>query len=511
MSSTQYSSGVSPRFVYTILIPVVIICFIAFEIWAWLQRNGATLVPWAIGVAVLLVAVGLTWAGWRVRNVLVEHKRVDDVRRLEAELLEQQVLAMKKHNELTDKGRLMLEEARVNRDHVEIRFGNNGAILGFKTEPTKPLQGRVVEELREQLLAMQTQQQLPAPADDIEIPDVVNYDDVSDEVPNGMSLLGIHPADGSLELTNYERLKCLWIVGSSSSGKSNTVFGKVREAVEMGAKLLPIDQHAEKDDSLARKLAPYQAAFLRPVAVSDEEVLATLAWFKEEFEARVHGAPRDQKIVLVVDEMNRMNRNDKLRKALQEIVYICGEEARGFGMYGWFISQKCVGLKWLRDSAITVIVHKLTRFEEALLACNDDRRAAKQLLTFKIGRTFVYGVDFDEPMVLQQALYHIPVVESAAYSSAISERSECVPTNQAVIVMERPQESAQEADGTTTVIDSDASSFELKKILNEIAGMKAKGMSNAAILKRYNLNTGGRNNVNLSALIEVIGDDNVAE
>lgn len=248
---------------------------------------------------------------------------------------------------------------------------------------------------------------LPAGEQQERIPEVIHYDDVAPEVPDGMSLLGVHPSDGTLELTAYDKLKCLWIVGSSSSGKSNTVSGKVREAVEQGAKLLVIDQHAAKEDSLARKLLPYHQAFLRPVAVTDQEVLDTLAFYKREFEARVKGASCEQKIVLIADEMNRMNRNEDLKKALKEIVFICGEEARGFGMYGWFISQKATGLKWLRDSAITVIVHRLTRFEEALLACNDERKAAKDLLTFKIGRTFVYGVDFEEPMVLQQPLYKV--------------------------------------------------------------------------------------------------------
>jgi hypothetical protein len=257
------------------------------------------------------------------------------------------------------------------------------------------------------------------------IAEVVRYEEVADEIPPELSLLGIHPGDGSLELTAWEKLKCLWIVGSSSTGKSNTVFGKAKEAKDQRAKFAIIDQHIVKPDSLGRKMLAYESSFLRPIAVSDQEVLATLAWFKAEFEARVackacaagNGSPcqtHAQKIVLVADEMNRMNRNETLRKPLQEIVAICGEESRGFGMYGWFLSQKCAGLKWLRDSAITVIVHRLTRFEEALLACNDDRKAARKLLGFKIGRTYVYGVDIDEPMELQQALYPMPKNDSPA-------------------------------------------------------------------------------------------------
>lgn len=240
------------------------------------------------------------------------------------------------------------------------------------------------------------------------LPPVIHYESIAHQVPRDMSLLGIHPDDGSLELTDWERLKAVWLVGSSSTGKSNTIYGKALEAVNKGAKLVVVDQHIAKDDSLGRKLSPLIGSFLRPIAVKDAEVLETLKWFKEEFERRVNGAPCEQKIVLICDEMNRMVRNDDLKKPLQEIVAICGEESRGFGMYGWFLSQKCAGLKWLRDSAITVIVHRLTRFEEALLACNDDRQAAKKLLTFKVGRTYIYGVDFDEPMELQQPLYPAP-------------------------------------------------------------------------------------------------------
>jgi hypothetical protein len=278
------------------------------------------------------------------------------------------------------------------------------------------------------LLAKQQQAVVPqieAPEVQIveSIAEVVRYEEIADEIPPEMSLLGVHPENGNLELTAWEKLKCLWIVGSSSTGKSNTVFGKAQEAKRQGAKFLVIDQHIVKEDSLGRKMMAYKDAFLRPIAVTDDEVLAALAWFKAEFERRVscpvcaRGQQCEQcsqKIVLVADEMNRMNRNERLRKALKEIVAICGEESRGFGMYGWFLSQKGVGLAWLRDSAITVIAHRLTTIKEALLVCNEDRAMAKQLLGFKVGRTYVWGVDFDEPMELQQVLYPTPKNESPA-------------------------------------------------------------------------------------------------
>jgi len=286
------------------------------------------------------------------------------------------------------------------RNGYNLEFTNpNGAIIKL----TNPLPTRNSAQIQEVKQPEETKL-LPAPDG---IPDVVRYEDIADEIPSDKSLLGIHPEDGSLELTDWENFKAVWLVGTSSTGKSNTIYGMALQSVNEGAKLLVVDQHKEKQDSLAKKLAPLNKAFLRPVAFSDNEVLQTLQFFKCEFERRVHGASCDQKIVLICDEMNRMVRNGELKKPLQEIVAICGEESRGFGMYGWFLSQKCAGLKWLRDSAITVIVHRLTRFEEALLACNDDRAAAKQLLNFKVGRSYVYGVDFGEPMVLQQPLYRV--------------------------------------------------------------------------------------------------------
>lgn len=275
-------------------------------------------------------------------------------------------------------------------------------------------------------LARRTVEEIPQAKKPLElpppegIPAIVRYVDVQDEVPDEMSLLGIHPSDGALELTDWEKLKMLWLVGSSSTGKSNTIFGKALEARNKGGKLLVVDQHASKDDSLSKKLAPLKDAFLRPIAITDEAVLATLQWFKIEFERRVAGASCDQKIVLICDEMNRMVRNEKLKKPLMEIAAICGEESRGFGMYGWFISQKAAHLKWLRDSAITVIAHRVTRFEEAMLACNDNREAAKRLLEFKVGRSYIYGVDFEVPLELQQPLYDVPVVESDPVSRTVS-------------------------------------------------------------------------------------------
>lgn len=348
-----------------------------------------------------------------------------------------------------------------------------------------------------------TVQQLESPRESI--PDVVRYEEVEDEVPADMSLLGIHPSDGSLELTDWEKLKMLWVVGSSSSGKSNTVFGKVLEAVRRGARLLVVDPHAVKEDSLARKLAPFAPAFLAPVASKEDEILAVFEAFIAEFEQRLEGKACTPRIVLICDEVNHMARKDALKASLRRVVEICGEESRGFGMYGWFISQKCAHLKWLRDSAITVIAHCLTRFEEAKLACNDDSAAAKRLINFKVGRTYIYGVDFDAPMELQQPLYEVPKSDHPSdYPGMEIPSSGESSSNQTVYRPEDVPEGNGEGTGRDTESIEALDPFTLKRILSEVGKMKAQGLSNDAILKHFNLPPGGRNNQNLKAMNEII-------
>lgn len=339
------------------------------------------------------------------------------------------------------------------------------------------------------------------------IAEVVRYEEVADEIPPELSLLGIHPEDGSLELTAWEKLKCLWIVGSSSTGKSNTVYGKAQEAKQQGAKFLVVDQHIVKEDSLGRKMLAYKDAFLRPIAVSDDEVLATLAWFKTEFERRVNGASCEQKIVLICDEMNRMNRNEKLRGALKDIVAICGEESRGFGMYGWFLSQKGVGLAWLRDSAITVIAHRLTTLKEAMLVCNEDRAAAKKLLGFKVGRTYVYGVDFDEPMELQQALYPTPKNDSpATWPDGEINTDPLLPgylPNSAIENAEAEWEGNGEAGGSSYSEKDPPADLSAIKELRDIGKRLRNGEDPAKIVKSYGLPY-GRATQELSAVVQMM-------
>lgn len=276
-------------------------------------------------------------------------------------------------------------------------------------------------------------QQLPPPQG---IPDVIRYEDIAHEVPESMSLLGIHPSNAHLEIIPPEQLKTVWFVGGSNLGKTNTVFGKVGDCVRWGCKVSICDQHAFKADGLTGKLSAYKQAFLHKPAQSDDEIKAAILSFLAEFQRRRDGGEFTEKLLIVVDEVNglcehvvRVSREDaamiyerygveikkeriKMRVFIQLLVETCGYESRGFDMFGFFISQKAADLYWLRKAAMTVFVHGLLMKTEAMLACNENAEAAELVTHFKKGRTYCYGYEIDHPMELQQPLYSIPVVDS---------------------------------------------------------------------------------------------------
>jgi hypothetical protein len=359
------------------------------------------------------------------------------------------------------------------------------------------------------------------------IPKVVTYGSIADQVPSDRSLLGIYPETGSLEIVEPERYKTAWFVGSSNTGKTNTVYGKVSDMVRWGAKIIICDNHAYKEDSLANKLKDFHSRLLVPIAQTDEDIKNTILFFLREFKRRRdQGKPCTEKWLLVADEVNatanhvvRISKEEaaalleefgmriegefvKLQVFFKLLAETCGYEARGFEMFGYFISQKVAGLHWLRNAMMTVFVHGLLMDSEAVLAANNNRKLAELVKSFKQGRTLVYGLDFD-PVILQQPKYEIgQVVESTVETP--SSRESSMTFKQASD--DRYAEAAPEADTMPSEEEIYPTTFELKKILAEIGKMKQNGLSNDAILKQYGLNPGGRNNQNLKAVAEVISE-----
>jgi hypothetical protein len=302
-----------------------------------------------------------------------------------------------------------------------------------------------IEQMLDKRLAIAA----PKEEESEQIPDIVNYKDIAREVPSDLSLLGIYPENGNLEIVDPEKYKTVWFVGGSNTGKTNTVYGKVADAVRWGAKLVICDKHGagNKPDSLTNQLSDFRPYLLDRVAVSPTEIKVSIVKFMREFKKRSVDSTYSwtDRWLIVVDEVNataeipvRVDEVEckmlyeefgiktkpdefvKLKVFIEALARLCGFEGRGYGMYGYFISQKAAGLAWLRNCAMTVFCHAMLMDSEALIAANQDRKMADLVKQFKKGRTLVYGYEIEQPVILQQPLYNPqkplpPVVEADSF------------------------------------------------------------------------------------------------
>ncbi len=250
------------------------------------------------------------------------------------------------------------------------------------------------------------------------LPTYVRYEDVRYQVPNGHVLVGVGQA--GIDTREEHVGACVWIVGLSGTGKTSTTVIRVEERHEKGHKFLGVDPHWFKDDSLTNALKPYASDFLMPIAQTPAETVNVLRFFIDEFKGRKEGRiPKPwQKITLLVDEVNALmdattEEEKEIGDLLKFIARICGQEARNFLMGGIFISQQATNLAWLRKVALMVIVHQLLMESEKKLATNEDQEVMKAMKTWPIGRTYVYGVGFqDGPRTVQQPYFKPTVVEA---------------------------------------------------------------------------------------------------
>lgn len=458
----------------------------------WLHANWI----WVVGVVVLITARWWVVPLWRAYLAISEHLHTLEIR-------EQHKIMLAGVNSKLKEG--------FDTDYHHLPLGLQ---LKVHNPYTKNSQVKIREVATEQI---------EGPKEII--PKVVAYSSIADQIPPDRSLLGIYPETGNLEIVEPERYKTAWFVGGSNTGKTNTVYGKVSDMVRWGAKIIICDNHAFKKDSLANKLKDFHGRLLIPIAQTDEQIKNAIIFFLREFKRRRdQGKPCAEKWLLVGDEVNatanhmvRISKEEaaslleefgikiegefvKLQVFFKLLAETCGYEARGFEMFGYFISQKVAGLHWLRNAMMTVFVHGLLMDSEALLAANNNRKHAELVKAFKVGRTLVYGLDFD-PVVLQQPKYEIAqIVESTIEIPSSSESSNAFEQPDGYM----PLEAAPEAVTEPLEEKFEPTQFELKKILAEIGKMKASGLSNDAILKEYGLTPGGRNNQNLKAVAEVV-------
>jgi hypothetical protein len=270
---------------------------------------------------------------------------------------------------------------------------------------------------------------------------------------------------------------------------------KLHEAIQIGrnTKMLVIDPHKNKPDSLYNKIRQYEPRFLSSVAQKDEEIIQALTWFKNEFERRMEldTAELEQldDILLVCDEVYALvyhREDDRIKNLIKLVSGIAGYESRGYGMYAWFLTQKVTGLKWLRDAVMTTICHKMQTMSERVLASNDDRAVARDMDNWTMkGRVVVFGLNL--PVTVAQMPLFVPSGPLPGFHSD---------------ALGRQQEENGEAMGSGKSPEKETNPLELKKFLNEAGKMRAEGKSIDAILKTYGMTPGGRNNQNLKALLE---------
>lgn len=298
-----------------------------------------------------------------------------------------------------------------------------------------------------------------------EIPAKVLYEEIvhllqKDEFPLGVGTYG-------LEVCTFEQLMTMWICGGSDTGKSNTVAGFVDHAIKNGRniKLVVIDPHAHKEDSLYNRIRCYEDHFMFRVAVTPQEISAALRWYKQEYLRRKQqGNHNSEDILLLVDEVQSLtdttliDDDDEdaellrgIAKLIRAIAKRCGNETRGFGMFGWFISQNATGVAWLRKVVNTVVSHKMNMMSERRVACNEDEKIARSMDTWpKRGRVMVYGNGL-EPKVLQMPLFPVRQVQSQSRSrhlpldAYVPEESETIEEIQPPRVDVRQQREAMES------------------------------------------------------------------
>ena len=250
------------------------------------------------------------------------------------------------------------------------------------------------------------------------LPDKVFYEQVVNDVPQGHTLLGV--GTEGVETREFPVLDTCWICGGSKTGKTNTVALKVEEAYNQGHWFIVIDPHKFKADSLYNSIKGYSQRFLLPVAQTHEEIMYALTYFLNEAKKRRDGGACEIDIDLIVDEVGSLTgdkgkteEQQELYRLLYNIARMCGQELRGFGMHGMFISQNAIGLAWLRSFAMTIIVHKLLMENERKVATNNNMSIVRDMDNWPRGRVLVYGLDIPEgQLLLQMALFRGRVVDS---------------------------------------------------------------------------------------------------
>jgi hypothetical protein len=217
------------------------------------------------------------------------------------------------------------------------------------------------------------------------------YRDYGRGVQPGQLLVGIQK-NRKPRIGTWADFKIVLDLGGSASGKTTTIAQQCLAIVRGNGMLALCDPHAHKPDSLLRKVYPLRyAAFPGTVlAVEHSDILRNIQVVKQELDNRVQGGDCSIPLCLVIEEMNRLQRDKAISNALTEILQIIGQEGRGYNVYAIIGAQQISHFAGIRKSIISFVIHRVDESEAQLCI---PARYAKYASELAPGQTFVKDAD----------------------------------------------------------------------------------------------------------------------
>lgn len=158
-----------------------------------------------------------------------------------------------------------------------------------------------------------------------------------------------------------------WGVGGGSGvGKSSLVAFVIAQMVQHGARIILCDPHAFDEQSLTKKLEPLSGAYICPVSQSTKDMLSSLHFAKDIFEARRDGkAKSNYTLIFIVDEWLNLMRSQQLAEEFKTFAAEVSQEGRKYNVIAVLIAQKwTVGKSG--DVADTLTSHAVCRTKPAM-------------------------------------------------------------------------------------------------------------------------------------------------
>ena len=379
-------------------VPVIFLGFFVFGSWIWMYPGAyVASLPWIIGSVVVCVAIAVISAITAFGVHFIGKPTAHLIGEFIHSIVDARIKWSRRH--FLDSG------------PAHVAYLQDGRVM---IAPI--IQEKHTHIHKPELPAAEEQKQIEGPP----LPEYVRYEDVRHNVPHGHTLLGCQ-AGGRVVTKPFKVLDTMWIVGGSKTGKTNDIVIKVEEGHTGGRRLVVVDPHKTKSDSLYNAIRGYERDFLLPVAHTHEEIKQTIAAFKQEAMRRIAGGSYRDGWTLIVDEVGALTgvpglRDDEqmeMYKLIAPIAKMCGEQLRGYDMSGWFISQSPIGLAWLANSAMTVFVHKMIKENQQKLATNSNTQIMDDMTNWPRGRVFCYGLDIQGEYLLQQPVITARVVDAA--------------------------------------------------------------------------------------------------